>query len=272
MARRRNRRSTSNYTGVLRRGHNRTAEDRPAVSQIEEPKGFNWRIVSGFMILLLSGVLVLFFYADVFYVTNIRVGGVNYITVEEVFTYSDIANWHIFWVTPDMVAENVEEYPSIADAQVRIGWYPNMVTISIDEREPALIWEQNGVSVWIDVQGNVMDLRDESLDLVRIVVDDPLFEGPLGDANGLEPEIVYGVLQLHDLRPEITTWRYHPVNGLGWRNENGWDIWLGVGTDMEEKLQIYEIKAADIIARGIQPGEINIVNVDAPYYTVLWGR
>ncbi|MGJ3237614.1 MAG: cell division protein FtsQ/DivIB [Anaerolineae bacterium] len=269
MARRRNQRSTT-YTGVLRGGRSR--DDRPAVSQIEEPKGFNWRIISGLIVIMLSGVLFLFFYSDVFYVTNIRVGGANYMTVEEVFTYADVANYHIFWVTSEMVANNVTRYQSIANAQVRIGWPPNMVTITIEEREPALIWEQNGVAVWIDVQGNVMDMREERPDLVRIVVDDPLFEGPLGNADGLDPAIVFGVLQLHTMRPDVLTWRYHPVNGLGWRNDNGWDVWLGTGTSMAEKMQIYERLSADIIARGIQPGELNIVDTDAPYYTVLWGR
>lgn len=271
MARRRNQQRGTNYTGVLRRGRNRSAEDR-AVNQIEEPKGFNWRIVSGLMILLLSGVMVLFFYSPVFYVSNIRVGGVNYITVEEVFTYADVANYHIFWVTPDNVSENVMNSPSIANARVRIGWPPNMVTINIEEREPALIWEQNGVAVWIDVQGNVMDMRDERADLVRIIVDDPFIEGPLGDANGLDSEIVFGLLQLHDLRPDIVAWRYDTVDGLGWRNDNGWDIWFGTGTDMDEKMQIYEELSSRLIARGIQPAELNIVDTDAPYYTVLWGR
>ncbi|MEO1286599.1 MAG: FtsQ-type POTRA domain-containing protein [Chloroflexota bacterium] len=271
MARRRQQRGTT-YTGVLRRGRNRTAEERPTVNQIEAPKGFNWRIVSGFMILLLSGVLALFFYSDAFYVSNIRVGGVNYMTVEEVFTYSRVANWHIFWITPEMVSENVEEYASVADASVRIGWPPNMVTITVEEREPALIWEQNGVAVWVDVQGNVMDMRDERADLVRIIVEDPFIEGPLGDSNGLDSDIVFGLLQLHDLRPDITAWRYDPVDGLGWRNANGWDVWLGIGTDMDEKMRIYEVLSEQLIARGIQPGQLNIVDTDNPYYTVLWGR
>lgn len=271
MARRRSQQRGTNYTGVLRSDRNRASDER-TLSQIEEPKGFRWRVISGLMILLLSAVLFLFFYSDVFYVTNIRVGGVDYITVEEVFTYADVANYHIFWVTPEMIANNVERYPSIANAQVRIGWPPNMVTITVEEREPALIWEQNGVAFWIDVQGNLMDLREDRPDLVRIIVDDPLVEGPLGDASGLDPDIVFGVLQLHDIRPDILAWRYDPVNGLGWRNDNGWDIWLGTGTDMDEKLQIYETLASSIIARGIQPGEINIVSADDPYYTVLWGR
>lgn len=270
MARTRGRQRGTSYTGVLRR--NRTSEDRTKPTQIEAPKGFNWRFVSGAMIVMLSVVLFLFFYSDVFYVTSVRVGGSDYIPVEEIFTYANVAEYHIFWVSPDQVAENVMNYPSIADARVTIGWPPNLITITIEEREPALIWEQNGVAFWIDVQGNLMDMREERPDLVRIVVDDPFVEGPLGDVNGLDSEIVFGILQLHDLRPDILSWRYDPVKGLGWRNDNGWDVWFGIGTHMDEKIAIYERLASDIIARGIQPGELNIVNVDAPYYTVLWGR
>lgn len=270
MARSRNRQRGTHYTGVLRR--DRTAPERTAPAQIETPKGFNWRYVSGVMILLLSAVLFLFFYSDAFYVRSIRVGNVNYVTIEEVFTYADIANYHVFWLSPEAVAQNVERYPSIADATVRIGWPPHLVTITVEEREPAIIWEQNGVAFWIDIHGNVMDMRAERLDLVRIVVDDPYFEGPIGDANGLDTDVVYGVLQLHDIRPEIAVWRYDPVKGLGWRNENGWDVWFGVGMHMAEKMAIYERLASDIIAKGTQPDEINLVQIDDPFYTVLWGR
>lgn len=271
MASRRTRRGTS-YTGVIRSSRNRPHSEERTTSQIEEPKGFNWRIVSGLMIILLSGVLALFFVSDVFYVSTIRVGDANYITAEEIFTHARVADFHIFWLTPEEVAANVTEYAAIAEADVRLGWPPNMVTITVQEREPALIWEQDGVAYWVDIQGNVMDQREERDDLVRVIVDDPAVESPVGTSEGLASEIVLGVLQLHDLRPDILTWRYHPVDGLGWRNANGWDVWLGTGTNMEEKLRIYDAQAVSLIARGIQPGVINIVDPDAPYYTVLWGR
>ena len=67
----RERRRGTQYTGILR-GSSR--EERPVLNQIEERKGFNWRIVSGFIVVLLSGLLFLFFFADAFYVTSIRVG------------------------------------------------------------------------------------------------------------------------------------------------------------------------------------------------------
>jgi hypothetical protein len=264
----RERRRGTQYTGILRSSNR---EERPAPSQIEEKKGFNWRIVSAFIVVLLSALLFLFFFADAFYVTSIRVGGVDTMTVEEIFAFANIANWHIFWVEPEAVRENVMRYPSVADAQVLISWPPNMVTITIQEREPALVWEQNGAAFWVDIQGNVMNMRSERTDLVTVIVDDPTAEIPTG-SNAIDTDIVFGLLELHELRPDVIEWRYRPDKGLGFRNENGWDVWFGVGTGMEEKMQIYESIASDIIARGIQAGEVYIVNPDAPYYSVLWGR
>ncbi len=276
--RRRRRRTQSGpagtqYTGVLRSDRPRTDEHNAAEAQVAERGGrFRWRLVSFLIVVCLSAVLGLFFVTDVFYVRSVAVGGLRYMTKEEVFTYADIANLHLFWVDPGEVRENILRYPTVADAQVRLGWPPNMVNIIVEEREPALIWEQNGTGFWVDIRGNVMALREDRPDLVRVVVDDPLLEGPIGTGETLDEEIVFGVLQLHELRPDIASWRYDPARGLGFRNANGWDVWLGVGTDMQEKWRIYEAIAADLVARGIQPGEVNVVNPDAPYYSVLWGR
>lgn len=271
MTRRRERRRGrgTSYTGILRSDRPRPAEAEP---QIEDryPR-FRWRIVSFLIVLCLSGVLVLFFASDVFYVRSIAVGGLQYMTKEEVFTYSRIASWHIFWVDPQEVRENLLEFPSVADAQVRISWPPNMVDIIIEEREPALVWEQSGTAVWVDINGKVMAQRAERPDLTRIVAD-TLFENSPLETGNLDLEVVYGALQLRELRPEVTTWRYDPARGLGFRNPNGWDVWFGVGSNMQEKQAIYGAMAASVQQRGIAVAEINIVNPDAPYYTVLFER
>ena len=163
------RRRDRNYTGILR--GNRARTEQPEVSQIEDRRKFNWRMVSGFMVLALSGILALFFYADVFYVHTIAVGGVRYMTKEEVFAYADIANTHIFWVQPEVVRERLLGFQTVADAEVRISWPPNMVNIVVEEREPALVWEQNGVAIWVDIQGNVMRQYEDRPGLLRIVAE-----------------------------------------------------------------------------------------------------
>jgi hypothetical protein len=40
-----------------------------------------------------------------------------------------------------------------------------------------------------------------------------------------------------------------------------------VGTDMPQKLAVYERLTEDLIARGIYPKKISVENLDAPYYT-----
>jgi hypothetical protein len=204
----------------------------------------------------------MFFATDAFYVHSISVGGLRYLTKEEVFTFANIANMHVFWLDPEEVRRSILREPTIADATVFIGWPPDMVQIIIEEREPALIWVQAGVAVWIDLQGRKMALREDRDDLLRVVVDG--IEGELGDNVPIPVEIVNGALQLGELLPDIELLRYNPIKGLGYQSPNGWEVWFGTGTNMQQKFIVYQGIERDLIARGRIPYEINVA--DAPYY------
>jgi hypothetical protein len=144
-----------------------------------------------------------------------------------------------------------------------------MVSVTILERAPALVWEQSGVMVWIDLQGRVMRQRSNRTDLLRVQAD-PLLEGPA--INSIDPDIVNGALQLHQLMPELQVLRYHPDKGLGYVAGTGWEVWLGTGTNMPEKVLIYNAIVSNLQSRGILPGEINVTDPDAPFYSVVSGR
>jgi cell division septal protein FtsQ len=230
----------------------------------------SWRVFSGLIVLALLGVLALFFATPFLYIHSIAVGGLRYVTKEEVFALTGVANMHIFWVDPEEVRRSILRSPTIADATVTIGWPPNMVQVLVQEREPAVIWEQSGVSTWVDVQGRVMQQREERKDLVKIEADNN--DGPLGP-NVLVPlDVVAGALQLKNLRSNIEALTYNQEKGLGYRDGRGWEAWFGTGTDMPEKLMIYETLVANLLSRNLQPLEVNVVNPDAPYYSVLGGR
>lgn len=223
-----------------------------------------WRVLSAMMVIGLLVVVVLFFSANIFYVHSVSVGGLKYMTKEEVFALAGIANMHIFWVDPQEVRKNILRSPTIADASVQVGWPPNMVQISIQEREPALIWEQSGVAVWLDIQGRVMNLREDRPDLLRI--DSDVEDGPLGPNVQMDVNIVTGALQLKALRSNITELKYDPGKGLGYDDGRGWKVWFGTGTDMPEKLLIYETIVKNVQARNVHPTEIDMMNPDAPVY------
>lgn len=267
-------RRRNKYTGVLR--DNRTTPTRPTpLVEHSEPRqsAVSWRVVSGLIVLCLSALLALFFTADAFYVRSIAVGGLKYLTKEEVFAYADIANVHLFWVSPEHVRQNLLRSMSIADAWVTLGWPPSMVNIVVKEREPALVWEQSGTAFWVDLQGRVMAQRQDKPELIRIVVQPTLEnQGPLSESGRVDAAVVYGALELQEIIPDIAVLFYDQTKGLGFRNSSGWDVWFGVGTGMQEKYLIYQAIADRLVARGIQAGEINIVNPDYPFYTTLWGR
>lgn len=230
----------------------------------------SWRIFSGLIVASLLTVLFMFFNTDAFYIHSIAVGGLQYLTKEEVFALTDIANMHVFWVDPEQVRANILRSPTVADATVQIGWPPNTVQIVIEERQPALVWEQAGVATWIDLQGRVMRQREDRPNLLRVSSD--VSDGPLGPNVRIATDIVNGALQLRTLFPNLQILRYHPEKGLGYQDAGGWAAWFGTGTDMPEKVLIYQAIVADLQGRGIQPGEVDVSDPDAPRYSVLWGR
>ncbi|MBZ0288408.1 MAG: FtsQ-type POTRA domain-containing protein, partial [Anaerolineae bacterium] len=229
MTARQRRRATGRTPGIWQ-GNLESADDRPAVQHGVRGRVFvSWRLFSALIILILILVLWLFFSADLFYVHSVAVGGLQYLTKEEVFALSDIANMHIFWIDPQTVRQAILRSPTVADARVEVGWPPNMVQIIVEERQPALVWEQAGVATWIDLQGRIMQQREDRPDLLRISRVPAVGEAPapLGPNDRLDANIVNGALQLKSLYPNVTVLRYHPDKGLGFGDAGGWEAWFG---------------------------------------------
>jgi hypothetical protein len=143
-----------------------------------------------------------------------------------------------------------------------------MVQIIVQEREPALVWEQAGVRTWLDIQGRVMRQRADR-DLLRVVSEDG--EGPPSPNEAVDVGVVTGALQLKSLYPAISVLRYNPDKGLGYRDERGWDAWFGTGTNMPEKVAVYNAIVNTLLGQGKKPIEVNVVNVDAPYFSLVGG-
>ena len=87
-----------------------------------------------------------------------------------------------------------------------------------------------------------------------------------GEEAAIPPDAVNGALQLQTLFAGIQELRYDPVKGLGFRESQGWDVWLGVGTDMSDKLVVYERLRDELVAQGITPVEINVSYLDGGIY------
>jgi hypothetical protein len=241
---------------------------QPRISQLE--RLLSARMLSGVILISLIVVLALFIESDALYVHQIEVGGLYHLTAEEVFTLSGVADSHLFWVDPRVIHSNILQSPSVADVEVRVGWPPHLVQIEVQEREPALIWEQSGVRTWIDVRGRVMQQRTDLQNLLRIVAEDT--DTPVGPEGQIPQAVVDGALQLRALYPNIEVLLYNQAEGLGYQDGRGWRVWFGSGTNMPAKLTVYNAIVSDLQGRNIQPEYIDVGDINAPYYKVWWGR
>ncbi|MEM6528393.1 MAG: FtsQ-type POTRA domain-containing protein [Chloroflexota bacterium] len=232
-----------------------------------------WRAASATIVLGMLGVLGVFFVSNAFYVHTVAVGGMETLTKVEVFALTDVANFHLFWIDPEQVRENLIASPTITEAEVRLGWPPQMIQIVIRERQPALVWEQAGVATWIDLQGQVMQLREDRDTLIRVSYEGVGgTEDPLGPNDRVPVDVVSGALQLRELLLDVRLLRYNPDYGLGFRDARGWDAWFGTGTDMPDKILIYNALVENLQGRGIQPDVISVADPEAVYYSTLLGR
>jgi hypothetical protein len=237
------------------------------------------RWFSGALVVALLIVLFLFT-RDIFFISEIYVGGTHYLTPPEIFQRSGVANMHVFWVDPDEIVARLKDDPAIADASVEVTWPPNMVQINIQEREPALIWEQAGQRVWVDVTGHVMYMRQELPDLPRVVVEKPSnsvhpgacslqgMSEVLGPGSCIDADIVAGALQFKALYPNVQVMVYDPAKGLGFHEGDGYVLWFGNGADITTKMAVYQAIAKKEVAAGQHLIEVDVTNPDAPVYSV----
>ncbi|MBK9123295.1 MAG: FtsQ-type POTRA domain-containing protein [Chloroflexi bacterium] len=224
----------------------------------------NWRYVSGLMIVTLILLMLVMLRSDVFIVRGISVSGTTYLDTREIFRYTGIAEQHVLQVDPARIQATLLEIPTIADAVVTLTWPPDMIRIRITEREPVLVWNQNGVEAWVDIHGRVLTAPPEDRpDLLR--VNTRGIEEPISINDSIPQDVVDGARQLKDLVPTERRLRYDPFLGLGFRDDRGWEAWFGSGLDMPVKILVYNQLVDTLLARGITPSVVNVANPDRPY-------
>lgn len=236
-----------------------------------------------------------------FYLTRIPVEGVYSIPAEEIVAASTLAGQHIFAVDPAKAAAQITETPGIIAASVEVSW-PNHVLISITEDTPIAIWEDPDGTFWINSEGHLIPARLDVPGLYRIQANTvtavlgrqyaaeeetaSLEEasmvntettaaegetvaqtGPMIQELGSVPApILAAALQLNELLPDRPMIHYDSRHGLTYRDSRGWDVYLGTGTDMKQKLAVYDAIVTELQAQGLTPEYISVSNQEKPYF------
>ena len=243
------------------------------------------------------GVLALSIYAltligmdENFYLTAIPVEGVISVPATEVVQASNLAGSHIFAADPGTAAQQImDNVPGIISAEVTLNW-PSQVQINVTEDSPIAIWVEGSNQFWVTRTGRLVPARSASLGLLMIqsevegvAVATAVPATPTGDEAAdaaetavaepvsanmrfLPHDVLAGALQLKQLRPNIDRLYYRPSSGLSYQDGRGWRVFFGTGTDMSQKLVVYETIVEELLAQGLTPQYVSVSNQEKPYY------
>jgi hypothetical protein len=223
------------------------------------------RWISLGMLLLCSAALALIGYDDTFYLDLIPVEGALTIPPSEIVQASELSNIHIFSADPNEAAAKIRELPGVVSTTVTLQW-PNQVQIKVAEKAPVAVWDQAGQQYWIDETGHLIPARVRTVGLLLIQSE---ANEPLGEIDFIPEEVLDGAMQLKELRPNIEQLFYRPAGGLSYVDGRGWRVYFGIGTDMAQKLTVYERVVADLLARGLTPEYVSVSNQERPFYKSL---
>ncbi len=237
--------------------------------------GARSRLISLVLTLLFGTCLYLLATLPEFHAAPARVVGNQRITTEDVNGVLGTTGESIFMLTgADLEKKLRLNYPDLEAAHVTIA-LPNVITVSIVERQPVVLWQQGNGYTWIDASGVAFRPRGEVGNLVPVVAlaAPPAPTGavvdPLSPVPYVSPDLVKAIQTIAPDVPQGSILEYDPKYGLGWSDSRGWKVFFGdTAKDMPMKLQVYASLVNDLTQKGIQPTFISVQYANAPYYRI----
>lgn len=285
-------------TARKRRRRNRLALRFPKAAIKRVLLSSRW--ISLFLAALCVFALVTVGMDEGFYLTTIPVDGVASIPASEIVEASGLAGAHIFAANAVEAADSVATIPGVISATVSLEW-PNSALIRIKEDTPIAVWQEGDETYWINAEGELVPARVDVPGLLHIRADSAgdnsagdgssgeietreerempvraelADEASLPDDTEVEapptpfiPEdVLQGALQLRELRPNIDVLNYDVSGGLSFQDGRGWRVYFGTGTNMDEKLAVYETLVDHLLAAQETPVYISVSNQEKPFY------
>jgi hypothetical protein len=232
-----------------------------------------WRIGSIFIVVLVGVALYFLLSQPYFRVPSVTVLGNNRLTRDDIQTAAGVMGQSIFTVQPDEVETRLRvNFPELLSVQVDV-YLPNHVYVTMTEREPVIIWQQDEGYTWIDATGVAFRPRGIITGLVPVkgLVTPPPGSAPLDDPLSPQPylqkELVDSILLLAPHVPADTTMVFDRSFGLGWTDSRGWKAFFGAtAKDMPLKVRVYQSLVDSLVSRGVSPTLVNVMYPDAPFY------
>lgn len=238
----------------------------PAVPDVQ----LGWRALSGFLVVLILGVLYTVWNSPRYRISAADVEGIERLTLSEINAVAQVAGKPVFAVEPESLTRDLQEaFPELYDIEAQVQ-FPARVLIQLKERQPLLAWRQNDLTLWVDEKGVGFPPRGQAAIEVTVEAMAPPEIGPeeAVEAERFLPQsLLEAILAIGEVAPESTALVYDPGRGLGWADPRGWQVYFGrTGESMETRLAVYQALVEELQARGVTPTLIDMEHLHAPYY------
>lgn len=175
-----------------------------------------------------------------FRVGQVTVHGASYVDPLEIRRATDAEGRDLFRVSPETVRAQVERVSGIRHAKVRRTW-PDGLTIVVEERTPAAVWQVGGVAYPVDRDGVVLDFAPDSSMLTIVQVDGARSLAPGDRVDG---DAVVLAARLRDETPgavgqRVAKFEWTQATGLEVTMDRGLRVRLGDSGGLDYKLAVW---------------------------------
>jgi hypothetical protein len=264
----------------------------------------SWRIISGLLAAACIAAGAYMLYAPEFLVTSVEVKGLTRLDPERIQPILDLANRSVVLLDSDLIKDRVSQVlPELKGIRVSVD-FPATISITLGERKPALVWDNNGKQSWIDTDGVLIPVQGDGGELLTILSDvaPPVWditekreiikaraaagvqfkpqakkseddstvveEPKVFGLQQVEPAVMSTAIQLSTMMPAGAQLIYNSHYGFGWNDQlQSLTVYIGQNLDnLDVKMNEYSAIMIALQKDGIKPGMISLEHVHAPFY------
>lgn len=229
-----------------------------------------WRVVSAALVVGCLMLLYSMVASASFRVARVQLQGAERVDGHAINNALGISGQSIFAIQPEKLHATLrEQFPELERVAVSVG-FPAGVTVTVKEREPLIVWEQAGLTLWVDAAGVAFIPQGDPAGLIRVSAQDapPALAGNAPESHQfIRPEMVFAIQALDRIAPDDAPLIYDPKLGFGWNDPTGWQAFFGQdGKDIDQRLAVYLQILDELRARRLVPTLISVAQLHAPYY------
>jgi hypothetical protein len=208
--------------------------------------------------------------AEEFFVYGAEISGARYLTQQTIYDAAGVHEMNIFWLRADQIAERIRQLDGIKAVHVDCG-LPSQLTISVEEREPVIMWRAASQKHdwWLDIEGVVLPYHGDVESPETIFVVDSS-ERNLNPGMRIGPaDTVESVLQLAAAVPQVKVFFYEANRGLHFSysaNGNTWPVFVGDSVNLERKIQAVQSMTAHLVNNDVRPRFVDVRWAEYPVF------